>query len=80
MGRASVFRPVASTDEERAARQAHLQQAGATFAPLPFDAAAARSFGQVAASLRRAGRKPADMKLDDEWKALTAHFLEENKE
>jgi hypothetical protein len=28
----------------------------------------------------RAGRKPADMNLDDEWKALTAHFLEENKE
>jgi hypothetical protein len=28
---------------------------------------------------RRAGRKPADMTLDDEWKALTAQFLEEKK-
>jgi predicted nucleic acid-binding protein len=48
---------VASTDAERAARQAHLQQAEADFDPLPFDAAAARAFGRVAASLRRAGRK-----------------------
>ena len=48
---------VASTDEERAARQAHLQQAEADFEPLPFDAQAARAFGRVAASLRRAGRK-----------------------
>ena len=53
----SVGPLVATTDEERAARQAHLQQAGADFEPLPFDAAASRSFGQVAASLRRAGRK-----------------------
>jgi predicted nucleic acid-binding protein len=48
---------VASTDTERAARQAHLQQAEADFDPLPFDAQAARAFGRVAASLRRAGRK-----------------------
>jgi predicted nucleic acid-binding protein len=48
---------VASTDEERAARQAHVQQAEADFEPLPFDAPAARRFGAVAASLRRAGRK-----------------------
>jgi predicted nucleic acid-binding protein len=53
----SVGPLVASTDEERAARQAHLQQAEADFDPLPFDAQAARSFGRVAASLRRAGRK-----------------------
>jgi tRNA(fMet)-specific endonuclease VapC len=50
---------VAATDAERAARQAHVQQAEADFDPLPFDAAAARAFGRVAASLRRAGRKPA---------------------
>ncbi|MBK5223360.1 MAG: hypothetical protein JJE52_10900 [Acidimicrobiia bacterium] len=37
----------------------HLQQAEADFEPLPFDAAAARGFGQVAASPHRAGRKPA---------------------
>lgn len=60
----SVGPLVASTDEDRAARQAHLQQAEADFAPLPFDTAAARSFGQVAASLRRAGRKPAARAYD----------------
>jgi tRNA(fMet)-specific endonuclease VapC len=48
---------VAATDGERAARQAHLQQAEADFDALPFDAQAARAFGRVAASLRRAGRK-----------------------
>lgn len=51
-------------DAERAARQAHLQQAEADFEPLPFDAGAARAFGQVAASLRRAGRKPAARSYD----------------
>lgn len=55
----SVGPLVASNDAARVARQAHLQQAEADFDPLPFDAAAARSFGRVAASLRRAGRKPA---------------------
>jgi tRNA(fMet)-specific endonuclease VapC len=53
----SVGPLVASTDAERAARQAHLQQAEADFDPLPFDAQAARAFGRVAASLRRSGRK-----------------------
>ena len=60
----SVGPLVATDDEERAARQAHLQQAEADFDPLPFDAAAARSFCQVAASLRRAGRKPAARAYD----------------
>jgi len=55
---------VATTDEERAARQAHAQQAEADFDPLPFDAAAARAFGRVAASMRRAGRKPAARAYD----------------
>jgi predicted nucleic acid-binding protein len=50
---------VAANDQDRAARQAHLQQAEADFEALPFDAAAARAFGRVAADLRRAGRKPA---------------------
>ncbi|MBB6407220.1 type II toxin-antitoxin system VapC family toxin [Arthrobacter sp. AZCC_0090] len=54
----SVGPLVAATEKERAARQAHLQQAEADFDPLPFDAACARAFGQVAASLRRNGRKP----------------------
>jgi tRNA(fMet)-specific endonuclease VapC len=57
--------PLVATDaKERATRQAHLQQAEANFDPLPFDAAAARSFGQVAASLRRAGGKPAARAYD----------------
>jgi tRNA(fMet)-specific endonuclease VapC len=60
----SVGPLVAASDRERAARQAHLQQAEADFDPLPFDAAAARSFGQVAASLRRAGRKPGARAYD----------------
>ncbi len=55
---------VAATDAERAARQAHVQQAEADFDPLPFDAAAARAFGQVAVSLRRAGRKRAARAYD----------------
>lgn len=60
----SVGPLVASTDQERAARQAHLQQAEADFEPLPFDADAARSFGQVAASLRRSGRKTSARAYD----------------
>lgn len=55
---------VASTDEERAARQSHLQQAEADFEPLPFDASAARAFGRVAASLRGSGRKPTARAYD----------------
>jgi len=50
--------------QERAARQAHLQQAEADLEPLPFDAAAARAFGRVAASLRQAGRKPSARAYD----------------
>lgn len=49
---------------ERARRQAHLQQAEADFVPLPFDAGAARAFGEVAASLRRSGRKAAARAYD----------------
>ncbi|WP_433280061.1 type II toxin-antitoxin system VapC family toxin [Pseudonocardia xinjiangensis] len=54
----SVGPLVASSDDERAARQSVLQQAESDFDPLPFDAPAARAFGRVAASLRHAGRKP----------------------
>jgi tRNA(fMet)-specific endonuclease VapC len=53
----SVGPLVAEDPDERAARQAHVQQAEADFDPLPFDAEAARAFGRVAASLHRAGRK-----------------------
>ncbi len=49
--------PLVTIDEhERAARKARLQEAEAAFEPLAFDAAAARVFGRVAASLRRSGR------------------------
>ena len=60
----SVGPLVASDDEERATRLAHLQQAEADFDPLPFDADAARAFGQVAASLRRSGRKSSARAYD----------------
>jgi tRNA(fMet)-specific endonuclease VapC len=53
----SVGPLVAKEENERVARQAQLQQAEADFEPLPFDADAARAFGGVAASLRRAGGK-----------------------
>lgn len=55
---------VAATDQERAARQAHLQQAESDFDALPFDASAARAFGRVAASLRQSGRKTAARSYD----------------
>jgi tRNA(fMet)-specific endonuclease VapC len=60
----SVGPLVADTDEERAARQAEVQQAEADFDPLPFDVAAARAFARVAASLRKARRKPAARAYD----------------
>jgi len=60
----SVGPLLATTDSERGARQAHLQQAEVDFDPLPFDAAAARAFGRVAAELRSAGRKPAARAYD----------------
>ena len=45
----SVGPHLATTETEREARRAHLQQAEADFKAIPFDAAAARAFGQVAA-------------------------------
>ena len=60
----SVGPLVAANDTQRAARLAHLQQAEADFDPLPFDADAARAFGQVAASLRRSGRKASARAYD----------------
>ena len=60
----SVAPLVASTDDERVARQLRLQQAEASFEPLPFDAQGARAFGGVAASLRRSGRKATARAFD----------------
>ena len=55
---------VARSPAERARRQAVLQQAEADFEPLPFDAAAARAFGTVAAAPRSRGRKPTARAFD----------------
>ena len=55
---------VAADEKEQATRQAVLQRAESDFKPLPFDADAARTFGEVAASLRRAGRNPATRTFD----------------
>lgn len=60
----SVGPLVAVTDDERVARQLRLQQTEAAFDPLPFDVQAARSFGAVAASLRRSGRKTSARAFD----------------
>jgi len=60
----SVGPLLATDDQERTARLAHLQQAEADFDPLPFDAQAARAFGRVAASLRRPGRKTSARAYD----------------
>jgi tRNA(fMet)-specific endonuclease VapC len=53
----SVGPLVATAERERSVRQARLQQVEADLDPLPFDAASARAFGRVSASLRRAGRR-----------------------
>ncbi len=60
----SVGPLVTDDPAERAARQAHLQQAESDFDPLPFDAAAARAFGRVAADLRASGRKTSARAYD----------------
>jgi tRNA(fMet)-specific endonuclease VapC len=67
----SVGPLIADEQDERVARQAHLQQAESDFDPLPFDVNAARAFGRVAASLRRSGRK-ASARTYDAMIAATA--------
>lgn len=50
--------PHAATDPaERARRQDRLQRTEAAFAPLPFDADAARAHGRIYAAVTAAGRK-----------------------
>jgi predicted nucleic acid-binding protein len=63
---------LASTAAERASRQARLQQVEATFQPLPFDAAAARSYGQVVAAVAESGRSHR-RRVADLLIAATAH-------
>lgn len=53
----SVGPLVATSPEERVARQSVLQTAEAYFTPLAFDADSARAFGRVSAQLRSTGSK-----------------------
>ena len=53
----SVGPLVATGSQERQRRQLVLQSAEATFEPLPFDAACARRFAQVAGELRNSGSR-----------------------
>lgn len=63
---------LATASDERARRQARLQQIEATFEPLPFDAAAARSYGQVVAAVAETDRSPR-RRIADLLIAATAH-------
>jgi predicted nucleic acid-binding protein len=63
---------LAPTGAESARRQARLQQVEATFEPIPFDVAAARSYGQVAAAVAETGRSHR-RRIADLLIAATAH-------
>jgi len=63
---------LASSGSEGARRQARLQQVEATFEPLPFDAAAARSYGLVVAAVAETGRSHR-RRVADLLIAATAH-------
>jgi predicted nucleic acid-binding protein len=67
-----------ATDDpaERARRQQRLQQAEAAFEPLPFDAAAARSYGRIYAAVLQAGRKARGRRAIDLLIAAVASSLE----
>jgi predicted nucleic acid-binding protein len=65
--------PHATDDRaERARRQERLQRVEATFAPLPFDAEAARAYGRVYAAVAAAGRKARGRRAVDLLIAATA--------
>jgi predicted nucleic acid-binding protein len=63
---------LADVSDERARRQARLQQIEATFEAIPFDAAAARSYGQVVAAVVETGRSHR-RRFADLLIAATAH-------
>jgi predicted nucleic acid-binding protein len=63
---------LASTGAEGARRQARLQQLEATFDPIPFDVAAARSYGQLVAAVVDSGRSQR-RRVADLLIAATAH-------
>ena len=63
---------LAPSGSEAARRQARLQQVEAMFEPLPFDAAAARSYGQIVAAVPETGRSHR-RRVADLLIAATAH-------
>jgi predicted nucleic acid-binding protein len=63
---------LATSSSESGRRQARLQQLEATFEPLPFDATAARSYGQIVAAVVDAGRSHR-RRIADMLIAATAH-------
>src|ERR1700728_2258943 len=63
---------LASTATEGARRQARLQQVEATFEPLAFGAAAARSYGLMVAAIADSGRSHRS-RIADMLIAATAH-------
>ena len=63
---------LAADQAERARRQARLQQVEALFDPLPLDASASRSYGQVVAAVVAAGRSHRS-RVADLLIAATAH-------
>jgi predicted nucleic acid-binding protein len=63
---------LATSSSEGARRQARLQQVEATFEPLPFDATAARSYGQIVAAVVETGRSHR-RRIADLLVAATAH-------
>jgi len=63
---------LAATATEGARRQARLQQLEATFEPIPFDVAAARSYGQIVAAVVETGRSHR-RRIADLLIAATAH-------
>ena len=63
---------LATSGSESARRQARLQQVEATFEPLPFDARAARSYGQIVAAVAETGRSHR-RRIADLLIASTAH-------
>jgi predicted nucleic acid-binding protein len=63
---------LARTPVERAKRQARLQEVESSLEPLPFDGAAARSYGLVVAAVVDAGRRPRS-RFADLLIAATAH-------
>lgn len=67
-----------ATDElaERAARQQRLAWVEGTFAALPFDVEAARTFGRIYAGVRAVGRQPRGRAFDLQIAAIAlAHGL-----